>query len=84
VALWQFWECLHHELRQAGHKIVLDGGRWYRVGQHFANQVEQFTQGLESSGIALPVALRGEAEGKYNERAATSTGISSLIGSLYA
>jgi uncharacterized protein (TIGR04141 family) len=78
VTRWQFWECLHHEFRQAGHTIVLDGGRWYRVGQHFANQVEQFTQGLESSGIALPAALRGETEGKYNERAATITGMALL------
>jgi uncharacterized protein (TIGR04141 family) len=78
VARWQFWECLHHEFQEGGHTIVLDGGRWYRVGQSFADQVEQFTQTLVSSGLALPAAVRGEAEGTYNERAATGGGMALL------
>jgi uncharacterized protein (TIGR04141 family) len=78
VARWSFWECLHHEFRQAGHTIVLDSGRWYRVGGRFANDIEQFIENLGPSGLELPYALRGETEGKYNERAASCNGLTLL------
>jgi uncharacterized protein (TIGR04141 family) len=78
VIRWSFWECLHHELQQAGSTMVLDGGRWYRVGQDFANQVDQFAKSLNSSGIGLPTAQRGESEGKYNKRVSEATGMALL------
>jgi uncharacterized protein (TIGR04141 family) len=57
---------------------VLDGGRWYRIGQRFANDIEQFIQNLGPSGLGLPSALRGETEGNYNERVASVNGLALL------
>jgi uncharacterized protein (TIGR04141 family) len=78
IKRWSFWECLHYESQQASHTVVLDGGRWYRVEQDLADDVERFIGKLTASGLELPIADRDNREGEYNERAASSKGMALL------
>jgi uncharacterized protein (TIGR04141 family) len=71
VDRWSFWDCLHHEVRQARDTLVLDNGQWYRIQRDFVQGVERFVNGLGPSDLELPAALRTEDEGQYNTRAAT-------------
>jgi uncharacterized protein (TIGR04141 family) len=78
VARWSFWDCLTVELLHDGRRVVLDDGRWYRVDRAFAEQVDTFVASLRSSGLALPAAIRDEAEEAYNARAAAALGAALL------
>ncbi|MEA2370420.1 MAG: hypothetical protein QOH12_814 [Solirubrobacteraceae bacterium] len=78
VARWSFWDCLHLELVISGRRVVLDDGRWYRIEQSFADDVDAFAAGLSASGLALPPADRDEKEGDYNARAAQNAGYALL------
>jgi uncharacterized protein (TIGR04141 family) len=57
---------------------VLDDGRWYRVAGSLVVAVERFVRTLRPSGLDLPAAMRGEAEGDYNQRAAQLAGLKLL------
>lgn len=78
IRRWSFWECLHLELLVQGHRVVLDGGRWYRIERSFADDIDAFVATLTSSGLALPAANRNEEEADYNSRAAQETGFALL------
>jgi uncharacterized protein (TIGR04141 family) len=80
VGRWSFWDCLHYEISKPGSTLVLDNGQWYRIAQSFVTDVERFAEGLTSSQLSWPPAMRAEDEDAYNEGAAISGDFALLHG----
>ena len=76
---WSVYKCLVAEVLHAGSQYVLTGGEWYVVSNGLVGRVDRFLAELKAPATALPAAIRGESEEKYNARAARgNTGLALL------
>ena len=67
VGRWSWCECLYYEGRLARRVTALDRGVWWLIKRDLAKAVNDFAAALPASDLALPYALRTDAEGDYNE-----------------
>ncbi len=75
---WSVYECIVCELAHGGGRYILTRGRWFRVDQTFADEVLSRVESVPLSRLALPRAVRGEAEKAYNLRASRECGLAYL------
>lgn len=65
---WKIRECLVFEAVNGDETYVFSGGRWYRIDQDLARDIQDFFKNIEK--IELPAAEVNENEERYNSRIA--------------
>jgi uncharacterized protein (TIGR04141 family) len=72
---WSIYRCLVHETTLDGQTYLLSEGDWFEIDPTFVARVDREVGMIPPSGVVLPPALRGEAEGLYNARAASAANL---------
>ena len=63
---WKISDCLVFEIELDGKTYVLSAGRWYRIDEDLAKEVQDFFDNAPK--VTLPAAQAGENEEFYNAR----------------
>ncbi|HTU78965.1 MAG TPA: DUF6119 family protein [Solirubrobacteraceae bacterium] len=71
---WRVYDCIVFETVHNTYLYVLSGGDWYRVNKSYRESVEAFVRTIPKLNVGLPMAIVGDDEGAYNERAAEAIG----------
>ena len=67
---WALYQCLVSEQRTVDGLFVLIEGRWFRISDSLADQVDEYTKGLSTATVSFPPSFTGEKEADYNKRLA--------------
>lgn len=67
---WALYQCLVSEQRTAAGLFVLIEGRWFKISDNLADQVDEYTKGLSTAAVDFPPSFVGEKEADYNKRVA--------------
>lgn len=71
-ARWNVYQCLVTEQRLSSTLHVLIEGRWFVVSDSLVAKVDQFAATLPTSATPLISSAKGEVEGNYNARLAST------------
>ena len=67
--IWKVYSCMVYIAKDKADTYVLTGGSWYKIDTDFADSVERFFHKYDVTSLkALPEAIEGETETKYNKR----------------
>lgn len=75
---WSVYQCLVYETSLDGVLYLLSEGEWFQIDPSFVARVDREIGFLSAPSLGLPPAMRGEAEGDYNARAAREAGLALL------
>ncbi len=67
---WSLYQCLVSEQRTTEGLFALIEGRWFKISDTLAGQVDQYAASLGHASIELPAAFTAEKEADYNRRLA--------------
>ena len=75
IMAWKIYRCIYCEVERDGMRFILNNGKWYKVDQDYAKEVQDFYTGIQTSAILLP-SYSQSSEGEYNETVAAQEGYS--------
>jgi uncharacterized protein (TIGR04141 family) len=66
IERWKAYKCLYCEIEEGKARFVLNNGKWYRIDEKFAEEIQNFYDSIPSTNISLPKYAQ-KSEGEYNE-----------------